>query len=560
MASSQDSGHSAFEQASWAASIIGGVISVFTLTSIIVLLAQISLERRNIEDAKHERVVGRWRSVLTMGDDFGIRPSASVPLISLPQLVAQEYKMAPSCIISPQGNLALSGWANFLDILGVTPDEFQCPSTRSQAKTFGQVGFATERTSELVERRLPMRWNASEFVCICSLLGFQHKAGVRDDYDRTVLPLPTLWYGPPGKVILRESSAGITVSFRPNVFEKNMLPKVIHGSVKPVKFNLKNRAFQAVHALPIGKEKGLFFGGKDSYDEGVDSTHAKLLWEVEEDRIYWVVETDLLQSWGLDCKSIIFLKYRLIHQNAVPSDVFPMGRFLAPRKILPLLKEALTNLIPDGYIFTANQSLAADVISLTQHSYEAGSELCKFYALVDWDDEFKPVTSFSRPYEKLRAALKALSVIYLRYPQLEALLPLTLTPGDCQTVAQLCGMLHEMLGGEDSGKHLRWAMVCSPSLVQALVEGIHYAGLENVLKSTAVVEDELFSSQDLLGPKKYCVPNASEMDLVLRFEYTGQQILAAVLSFTLTGIWLLTSTQNNVCYESLCIPESIFMI
>jgi hypothetical protein len=278
------------------------VLTALSLIAIVALVYQLALIRSRIQKAKTNEAVGKWSKVVRSGDLSTLRGSGVVPFLSLRELVEHgaSYKLKPTRlrsgpdapkrsrmesildILKPSrprsgpDTVVLSGWANFLNSIGFEPEDL----SKSPA-------FTKERISQLIEKRLPMRWTGSEFVCMCALLGFQQAAS-RGGYSfrMDVLPLPALWFSPLGYITLVDSpQPGIVASFRPRAYEhaalsKSRLDKFDPDGLCPPKFSIKRRSYYTVHSLWVpnrDEHEALFFGGFyspnpiDSYiDEDTD--------------------------------------------------------------------------------------------------------------------------------------------------------------------------------------------------------------------------------------------------------------------------------------------------
>jgi len=105
-------------------------------------------------------------------------------------------------------------------------------------------------------------------------------------------------------------------------------------------------------------------------------------------------------------------------------------------------------------------------------------------------------------------------------------------------------------------------MICCPKLVEALTDSIQSApGLpeshvRDIFKAEGEIRDGKFSFVPLLGNHKFTIPAARNQVTL----FDGGQILAALASLVLTGLWFTISFDNNVCYKALCVPDRILLI
>lgn len=335
------------------------------------------LERKTISNAKKEAVVGKWRSVVTSQNGFGIRQVAAVPQISLPQLVKHGCTLAP--VRLPSGDRPIRcGWATFLDALGITPEEIL---KGEQVASKGRPrGLRTEQVTDLIEGNIPMRWIGSEFVSLCGLLGFQQEG--RGDFEKTHLPLPTVWTGPQGRMFLRQTQYGIVASLTPRSFGTHILPAFVSNRNDVVRLNLRDRGLYGVRALPIDNGKALYFGGAESWEDGNELKYPKRQWIVGENKIFYVIEDDILEIWGLSDKSIIYLGTQLVSESSLSPDLHEVGEHYGALEVLTLVKQAMTRVRPNGYLWTSHELLSARLSGVFQHSWLAKKKLGSFYEMV----------------------------------------------------------------------------------------------------------------------------------------------------------------------------------
>jgi hypothetical protein len=141
---------------------------------------------------------------------------------------------------------------------------------------------------------------------------------------------------------------------------------------------------------------------------------------------------------------------------------------------------------------------------------------------------------------------------------------------DCRAVTRLVEDLRPLYTDRDDagGEQLRWALICCPSFVECLSEGLQGQGFEDILglhdgAANVTISQDLqylrtgFQSFNLYdGLRKNWPPPSS----IPAHTFSRRDVLAALLDFVLTGSWIIGAVRNNICYEAMNVPENIFMI
>jgi len=311
--------------------------------------------------------------------------------------------------------------------------------------TAAPSAMSTERAIELVEGKIPRRWRGSEFVSFCALLGFRQEG--RDEFERSHLPLPALWFEPSGRIAIRESPHGVVASFTPRVPLSHLLPDVVADSNEVVKFNLIFRGYYSAKSLPLGDDRALFLGGKDPWDAGSDLNNPAVQLVVLENEIYSNIEAYLLDIWGLSCDSITFIGQRLIPGDHIPPGSFEIAGFVGSLEVLAFLKQATTRLHPDGYLWTSSPKLTGKLVDIYKHSWKSGLRLKDFYKLAatTWPEK---VTAhiWTHDASRILPALQAITHVHNTFDDVRRLRVANCSSSDMRTIAILDGVMRRICG------------------------------------------------------------------------------------------------------------------
>jgi len=606
--STMDSQLTGVELASAWSTIIGTVMTAFSLTALLVVFYQVRVSRKLMSRAKSEEMLGPWRRVAASNPVAWF--SATVPHISLPSLVKGANHFGPNFQYWSKRR-GESGWVNFLGCMDLTPSGARC----EPALKF----YSTEKAMDLVEKRLPMRWNGGEFVCLCALLGFQQQNSLNRGrkYQFSALPLPALWSGPLGHLTLTASVSGpgLVASFRLRGYDKPAILSYPDADHEALITDLRIRACYAVHGLPSGDDRVLYFGGtresepKTMHSASTSQSNGVVLTEltIEPQQIYNTNDADLIRLWGLEHDKFMFLRFNKYDTSKhTEQPEVRIANFMIRGEALRAMSNSLSQLSPDGYIFTAHINLTKNLIRIFKHAF-LGPIRRILKDIADFRNlkalSLKPVTN---------SALGAVSRLVDRYPRFEDLdeknigirnsIVLALLVRDLRKGPPLHGSTEgardpsphiPIVGARDSTTRgrLRWALICSPGLVERLGAELERArrtgGLQALLSpesnaTAGTVTGGVFRLSDerieghldeqtaeaappALEPQQnegFSVHNGCE-DRPLsqpREDYTWLEVLDGLLDFVLTATWVTGGVMNNICYEALCVPENIFLI
>ena len=197
--------------------LVATVIAFVTLLTVYGAALQLLSQRRAYRHSLSHTALGPWRRKALSSSLFGLRTSVSTPSVTLAKLIEQKWVPQlkfPLGILKtlPKKRsyfrdiekadeakyLARSSWVNFLQGLGLSPDE--------------EKFFDMQFESALLAGQVPMRWRGPDLVGLCAMLGFQSHEG-KPSFS-SPMPLPLQWTGPLGWVQFREGFEGCVAEFR----------------------------------------------------------------------------------------------------------------------------------------------------------------------------------------------------------------------------------------------------------------------------------------------------------------------------------------------------------
>lgn len=464
---------SASDWISATSSVLAAIVGLITLLTVYVAAMQILSRRQLYRLGVSVKSLGPWKPIVVTPSLLRMQTHISTPTISLPRLVDQKWQpkisfptgfttgptKAPTNFINkstrtatsiagklpkvptglPTGRppnapsdpelLAEASWVNFLQALGLTPENTGL--------------YEMQAESELVNGIVPMRWKGRDLVGICSMLGFQSHEDKPS--ARTPMPLPMLWSGPLGWLQFRASSDGCIVEYRRRGEFNNLLSQAqyeYYGPFQPHPIDLKSRLWHSINGLYLPNGRLLYIGGSDPVTEKLkerrdnqprtveeicadivssDRTEEqliKVLYGKKENRpvcpgalkrgpsqllqsdplpeflraissrsilksqkskytqvlkrcpglLSMVVEGELASIRGLDLT--LCDEFNRVYTE--PGDVeqkytAKLGCFRMEQELLGLLKQAVLLLKPDGFYFTPTKKLCNDVNAIWQH-------------------------------------------------------------------------------------------------------------------------------------------------------------------------------------------------
>ncbi len=149
---------------------------------------------------------------------------------------------------------AKASWVNFLQSLGVTPEDNNL--------------YEMQDASELINGVVPMRWTGQDLVGICSILGFQSYESSPSFLEP--MPLPMQWISPIGWLQFRPSDNGCIVEFRRRMDQPNQIQDNF-GEVRLPKdpLLLQSRLWNSIGGLLLSDDRALYLGAfmDDSQEE-----------------------------------------------------------------------------------------------------------------------------------------------------------------------------------------------------------------------------------------------------------------------------------------------------
>jgi hypothetical protein len=249
-------------------SAIAAFIGLITVITVYIAARQLLTEHQAYEMGLSEDTLGPWRSKVKTKKLLGLQQQIQTPVIDLPTLMDNEWK--PNIGFPTQSGFkagrspshvekapAKAGWVNFIDILGIMPNDK------------GLYQMSTQ--SNLVNGIIPMRWAGKDLVGICTMLGFQ--ACEDNPSFKNPMPLPTQWSGPLGWLQFRASADGCIVEFRMRDLIDNQLSSYLHTYYRDEPYEqephcLRARLWRSIDGLCLKDDTALYVAGADRDDPG----------------------------------------------------------------------------------------------------------------------------------------------------------------------------------------------------------------------------------------------------------------------------------------------------
>ncbi|KAJ8115250.1 hypothetical protein ONZ43_g4712 [Nemania bipapillata] len=247
-------------------SIIGAVIGIITLVTVYVAARQLLTEHRAYQMGLSPDTLGSWHDKVKTKRLLGLQQEICTPTITLPMLLKQKWTpnfvfplgtspaMTPG-LHDPEKALAKASWVNFVEALGLRPDDNKF--------------FHMNAQSTLVNGIVPMRWAGKDLVGVCAMLGFQSPE--KRPNPKKPMKLPMQWSGPLGWLQFREDPNGCVVEFRRRANIANQLPKELHEFCDkqpwiPEPNCLLARLWRSINGLVTMDGKALYLGGTHRRD------------------------------------------------------------------------------------------------------------------------------------------------------------------------------------------------------------------------------------------------------------------------------------------------------
>ena len=242
-------------------SLVAAVVALVTLLTVYQASIQILNRRQVYRLGLSKKSLGPWKSVVAPPSRLRMQTQIKTPTLSVPLLVSKDWQTKISFPVGfklgLKGNLkeadleagrvlAQASWVNFLEGLGVSPEDGDLYEMRYEY--------------ELINGIVPMHWEGRDLAAICSILGFQSIESKPN--TEKLMELPTQWSGPLGWLQFRPSSDGCIVEYRRRSVIKNQLSPELHNyyedlDVESRPFKLKSRLWQSISGMCLSDNEVL---------------------------------------------------------------------------------------------------------------------------------------------------------------------------------------------------------------------------------------------------------------------------------------------------------------
>jgi len=561
-------------------SAIAAVVAVITLLTVYVAALQVLQRRQAYRLGISERSLGTWKPVVVTPSLLKMETYIKTPTIALPKILAEKHPLfftmptgqqrgtpktrmkssfagtfhrvktglaaTVAAVTSeaseapdPVQQLAVASWVNFLEAIGVGPDDSGI--------------YVMQTQSDLVSGIVPMRWKGKDLVAICSILGFQSCEEKVSHKHPMVLPLQ--WSGPLGWMQFRVSNDMCVAEYRRRADEANrdQLPSTIHeffSQQQDVSTSLFSRLWSSVNGLALGNDEVVYMGGanrneaerpnvnrqeltrgevsvnkartvEDICDEIMEKNLSelelrKLLFggakaeddfvkraEAERDAglksgqrvevllrrpglLSTVIEGEWAASRGLnwDNNGAVHELYRVYTKDdEVDSVKYPyrLGFLRMDESILEILKRAILFLKPDGFYFSPTLKLAADVFDIFSHIRVQCTSLGEHIFLPS------EVTEWRRsPSEHRELLYNVLTLCN----ELQRLLTTNVhfSVEDIKIFPKASLSVNELISPQ--ARDLYWAMISTPQLFSHLTSNFREMKIQNILDGNLAVKND----------------------------------------------------------------------
>jgi hypothetical protein len=292
------------------------------------------------------------------------------------------------------------------------------------------------------------------------------------------------------------------------------------------------------------------------------------------------IQSDWVHSRGLDINSVKDYYREYVPPAEVPSDSYRFGDLAIMEKDLEVFKAAFLKLVPDGYYFTPRPTLASDVHEIWGYLEDHEHQLEKMFAADSKASEYGGNSTASND-ESIPTGERR-NVFLSRdtgRTQSDLLLALDLcktlhlhddttrrghfTIEDLSIIAKASANLRKILtdsrtpkAPESSGSDFTWALLVNTNLASGIISGLTRVELGDLMAPGPIAEyrNGKFECRKLLDEEQHTIPLMQE-----GCEYSGPQILAAVLDVFLTYFWVKKQWISNVSQYDSSIPYTIYM-
>ncbi|KAK4450135.1 hypothetical protein QBC34DRAFT_325009 [Podospora aff. communis PSN243] len=279
-----------------------------------------------------------------------------------------------------------------------------------------------------------------------------------------------------------------------------------------------------------------------------------------------VVEGELAHSRGLNISDSVeyHRKFMTLEEADISSTKFGynLGDLYMDDGLLPLFKEAMELLRPDGYYFTTTKMLAADVHNVYKHAEELTDKDHKIWIFPAFDLSAWNRVASSHRSETLHFAMMLCNEFqYIRKHNRA-----TYTVGDMVAVAKASRSLRNLHQAPD----LTWALLICPDLFNDLAHAFEAmtdlsAFNDSLSKPVRCQGGELDCAElmercavsDALDEKP--ASKSYKTPLCGDGEYSGSQMLAAFMDVLMTYYWTEKSWISDVGLYDTVIPPTITM-
>lgn len=626
-------------------SVIAAVVALVTLLTVYLAATQILSQRRMYLLGTSVESLGPWQRKVVSPSIFKMQTRISTPVVSLPKLVEKHWKPSfifPTGFSLPSNKgvpdiearinvMATASWVNFLQALGLGPDE--------------TTHYTMQPQPELVNGIVPMRWTGRDLVAICSILGFQSHED-RPSF-KSPTPLPMQWSGPLGWLQFRASAEGCIVEFRRRALTENQLSDRLHQYYrllmpKDPPLRLVPRLWQSINAMTLPGERVLYIGGTDRRSEmmmeqaeanrapideicdevmntglGKEETMEKL-WGKRSKRptalqpeaiemgvsqassqfnslpdflrgdsledlvrsidrkvncnsrkevlnrcpglLSVIVQGELAESRGLDPSHCEEFDRVYVDAEDVNSKTHPyrLGSLCMNRDLLELVKEAILELVPDGFYFTPTKNLGSDVSEIYRHISEQSDRLNIIFPKEGLDQWNGSLDSSEDDNKSTNRQLYYAMSLCNEFQHIRRTSRAVFTINDMQIIARASESLRGML--TDSNNDLRWAMLFSPSLFAHVVQCAKFMRIEDILDANVESRDYVIdcSSLNFDNENVYFEPR-HPVELLKDGSFSGTEILAAFLDAFLTFFWIERSWISDIAVYDATLPQTVTM-
>lgn len=601
-------------------SAIAAIVSLLTLIAVYLSAIQILSRRQLYHLGISKKSLGPWKSKVVLPSLLKMETRIFTPTVSLSRLVKKGWVPNLAFPIGftytptnddPEQVLAEASWVNFLESLGLAPED--------------EKYYLMQSEPELVGGIVPMRWKGRDLVGLCSMLGFQSHE--EKPSFKTPMPLPMQWSGPLGWLQFRASSDSCIVEYRRRRLFDNQLSSHVHGyysergiPVRPV--CLGSRLWQSINGLYLPNGKLLYLGGTDRKSEMLadldkntqsiedlcntvmasdptDEEMRRMLWGRKAKRPDTVSPTAVEKgpTQAPESQSILESLCGLSSRDRLKEGTYDRSMTLEVLKPCP----GLLSVIVEGELanvrgldlkhcheyhrlYTDLDEVSAkthphqlgrfrvddDLLALlkdavlnlkpdgfyfspTFHLYRDIIEIWKH--VDDQSNVLKEIFPKTKEWKTLSTTqnkdLYHAMTLCNEFQHIKITSRAVFTIDDMGVISKASVSLRRIVSQE--GLDLIWAIIVSPDLFTGLVEQMAQMEVEAVIKTTVKCTGKTLDCTSLGLDKRYPVP------LMDDGKFSGTQILAALMDVFLTYFWFESCWISDVAVYDATVPQSVIM-